>query len=125
MYVSYLPNLSHPHMHRYRRTRRQLQYFCEFQRKSERGREKCERPREKERGRKTSKQKDREGETEGGKYTGKDLLHAVLGLHLSAVGGGAEGDGELLLLLRLYETNQIQSIVTSLLDMIEWLDRGG
>ena len=72
-----------------------------------------ERAREKQRGRKTSKQKDREGETEGGRDTGEDLLHAVLGLHLSAVGGGAEGDGELLLLLRLYETNPIHRHITT------------
>ena len=41
-------------------------------------------------------------------YTGEDLLKAVLGLHLGAVGGGAELDGELLLLLGLYIYTHIQ-----------------
>ena len=60
MYVSYLPNLTHPHMHRYRRTRRQLQYFCEFQRKSERGRERAN-------------ASDRERNKEGGKQVNRKI----------------------------------------------------
>jgi hypothetical protein len=60
MYVSYLPNLTHPHMHRYRRTRRQLQYFCEFQRKSERGRVRAN-------------ASDRERNKEGGKQVNRKI----------------------------------------------------